>query len=366
MQQRRHVYHTTEGSFIIPDQWREMLGEDVLREKQSISSRLVQLGFSNKHTGRLKKSLIHLVGKEFSRLCDDSKQKRLQVELRNKTIETRYGVTNAAFIEGSLEKQKISYNKFAEKLGKRARNSSTIEENKNFIESFGITPLEEVESRQPTVFFTGKCLYCGRISNFHFYNYGKHAPTKCPFCNPCSTVFERKLQRTILKSFKILPHFRLSDRKEIDILITELNVGLEINGVISHNSTKNYFSDNINKTKSQDYHLNKTLQAEIQGIELIHIWEHEPYKSKGIEFLKLRLEGKHLDFIKKVQQLKPKQFKLRRDFYPQAPQIPGYTYTWKPEIWHTDRNGKPLPKEDPKALVTYTTGFWLYTIVKEI
>lgn len=54
-------------------------------------------------------------------------------------------------------------------------------------------------------------------------------------------------------------------------------------------------------------------------------------------------------------------FKLRRDFFPSPLNFEGYTYTWKPEIWYTDKRGKPLAKDDPDVLVTYTSGLWVYT-----
>ncbi len=54
--------------------------------------------------------------------------------------------------------------------------------------------------------------------------------------------------------------------KEIDVLIPEINLGIEFNGIYWHSELNG---------KDRDYHLNKTILAKSKGIQLIHIFEDE-------------------------------------------------------------------------------------------
>jgi G:T-mismatch repair DNA endonuclease (very short patch repair protein) len=62
------------------------------------------------------------------------------------------------------------------------------------------------------------------------------------------------------------------DGKEIDIYIPEYKLALEINGVYWHNEVY----------KNKDYHINKTINCERLGINLIHIWEDDWNNKKEI------------------------------------------------------------------------------------
>ena len=64
----------------------------------------------------------------------------------------------------------------------------------------------------------------------------------------------------------------MKNGKHIDIFIPELNIGFEYNGSYWH----------CDANKERTYHIDKTTQAEKEGIELIHIWEYEYSKSPEI------------------------------------------------------------------------------------
>ena len=67
-------------------------------------------------------------------------------------------------------------------------------------------------------------------------------------------------------NFKINKNCRnIIPPKEIDAYITEKNLAIEIDGIYWHSE----------KYKNKDYHLNKTLECEKQGIQLLHIFENE-------------------------------------------------------------------------------------------
>ena len=61
--------------------------------------------------------------------------------------------------------------------------------------------------------------------------------------------------------------------REIDILISELNLGIEFNGLYWHSEAQG---------KDSGYHISKTILAESKGIKLIHIFEDEWFYKKEI------------------------------------------------------------------------------------
>lgn len=69
----------------------------------------------------------------------------------------------------------------------------------------------------------------------------------------------------------------------IDILIEDFNLGIEVNDIRSHNSTSGYI-EGI-KPKDKNYHKNKTLLANEQGLDLIHIFEWEVWDETKFNIL---------------------------------------------------------------------------------
>ena len=66
----------------------------------------------------------------------------------------------------------------------------------------------------------------------------------------------------------------LADKKELDIYLPELRIAIECNGT--------YWHSEIAGKKDKNYHLNKTVQCEQLGIQLIHVFEHEWYDQRQI------------------------------------------------------------------------------------
>ena len=86
------------------------------------------------------------------------------------------------------------------------------------------------------------------------------------FYNPIISNEEEEFIKYIKSIYNgRVERYILSDSKEIDVYLPELNLGFEFNG--------NYWHCELNKNK--DYHRNKSLLAEEEGIRLIHIWEYE-------------------------------------------------------------------------------------------
>ncbi len=332
---KQFTLSTTEGDFLLPDQWKLLVGSAVLARKQTFKQRLRSLGI--RHHERVR-SKLEVLSEEFKTWLNSTDQRRIGIyssnifERRKNTMKQRYGVE----YRGQLTPAQIH----------------------DFLLSHNILSDETIFNKLPYIKHQGKCLTCGNTFTFHFTVTA--VPTVCPYCNKASTSFERQLAAKLKLYTKTIQHFKLPSGKEIDIYLPDLKIGIEVNGIISHNSTKSFasfrgYGDVL--PKSEDYHLRKTEEALSIGINLLHIWEHEPVSSKGLDFLFNKvLKGKSVTL-----KGSPAEFKLRRDFFPSPLTFEGYTYTWKPEIWYTDKRGKPLSKDDPDVLVTYTSGLWIYT-----
>ena len=99
---------------------------------------------------------------------------------------------------------------------------------------------------------------------------------------PESSYKEQELGNFIL-SFNIESNsdWSILNGKEIDIFIPSLNLGFEYNG--------NYWHSEL--FKQQNYHQEKSLQAQEKGINLIHIWEWEWLNKEDLikSFIKSKL-----------------------------------------------------------------------------
>ena len=89
-----------------------------------------------------------------------------------------------------------------------------------------------------------------------------------PIVDNMTSNLEKEVVESI-KSFyfgEIVLNSRPLEGKEIDILLPELNIGIEFDGLYWHSETRG---------KDSKYHLNKTNLAADKGIRLIHIFENE-------------------------------------------------------------------------------------------
>ncbi len=91
-------------------------------------------------------------------------------------------------------------------------------------------------------------------------------------CPKCSHSGPSKPEEEIIKYLKLIgiTNINQSNRavikpKELDIYIPSNEIAIEYNGLYYHS----------NRTKNNDYHLNKTIECQKQNIQLIHIFENE-------------------------------------------------------------------------------------------
>ncbi|MFW6225628.1 MAG: DUF7487 domain-containing protein [bacterium] len=138
------------------------------------------------------------------------------------------------------------------------------------------------------IFYKIECLKCNTIFEGHVHS---HIP-KCPVCFPKSSSVAEKEIKDFISSLNI--KYIENDRtilngKEIDIYLSDYNLGIEYNGLYYH-------SEQNGKTKY--YHLEKTKEAKEKGIDLIHIFEDEWRDKK--EIVKSIIKSKIGIFDKKI------------------------------------------------------------------
>lgn len=96
-------------------------------------------------------------------------------------------------------------------------------------------------------------------------------------------LFLEELGYVAGKDFFVNDRVALKPR-EIDFYFPKQKVGIEVNDLLTHNSTYNpYTNDSV---KSKNYHMEKSLKAKEQGIRLIHAWEHYFNNPQQYEVLK--------------------------------------------------------------------------------
>lgn len=136
-------------------------------------------------------------------------------------------------------------------------------------------------------------IICPTHGSFYQYAYDHLNGHACPHCG-CNTS---EGENEIYKSLQILiPNVEkrkrglLGDGREIDIYISDRQIGIEYNGLRWHTE---YFG------KDKFYHLNKTEAAQQRGIKLIQIFEDEYLGNKELVIKKLRhIIGENKDLPK--------------------------------------------------------------------
>jgi hypothetical protein len=110
----------------------------------------------------------------------------------------------------------------------------------------------------------------------------KDTGNRCPYCSGIFSKFEDDLVKYIktFYSSKIIRNSRkIISPKELDIYFPDKKIAIECNGNIYHSTA--YNSD-------KNYHLNKTVECEKKGIQLIHIFEDEWYCNQNIIKAKIK------------------------------------------------------------------------------
>ena len=131
-----------------------------------------------------------------------------------------------------------------------------------------ITPLFSIEEYHGTNIdnrYPWKCNGCGNEFEDHLDN-GRMP--RCPTCHPWtnSSNFEREIAEYIEQYYSIERNNRNIIGKELDILIPDLSLAIECNGLYWHSELNG---------KDRHYHLDKTTSCQEKNIHLIHVWEDQ-------------------------------------------------------------------------------------------
>lgn len=261
--------------------------------------------------------------KEILKKRDDKFEKKhgvrnpMQVEkIRNASVETRKPMQKK--IQRNREKNnKIKYgveNVMKLDENKKKLSDLHIGESKNriinLLNELGLTVLDYSKCSSKCRL---KCNNCGNefeANPNHLFDVRR---MNC--CQECAEARYGKTQKEISNFCKqyfndVVDDDRsILEGKEIDILIPEVNIGIEYDGFYWHCETSG--------KKDRKYHLNKTLLAKSKNIDLIHIFEDEWLFKKDIVKSILKSKFKKLDiniFARKCDIVKLDTIEAK-DFY---------------------------------------------------
>jgi hypothetical protein len=215
---------------------------------------------------KTKESLLEKYGVDSLYKLDEFKVKNKQSFL------FKYGVEHPMYVP-----------EFVDKLKNTVRNRHL----KNLIpklEKNNIKLLDDYsinKSGNTSLSYSFQCLDCNSIFTSTLLGSGK-----IPICRKCFPIVKNSKLELIIKDFlddngiKHIDNKRnLTNCGEIDIFIPDFSLGIEVNG--------NYFHSEIMGEKNKNYHLNKTIESEKQGIKLIQIFEDELILKKDITLSRL-------------------------------------------------------------------------------
>jgi len=206
--------------------------------------------------------------------------------LRNKFIQN-WGFDNP--MKSEIVKEKVK-SKNLELYGYESY-SSTHEFKSNLSKMFFEKSLKKTPEHIERIsvegdYFNLKCKKCNSessISRSLFYlRMNRYKTEVCTNCNPLyqkfSSSYEQKLS-DFLTSHNVFHKKSYRDKYEIDILIPDMNIGIEINGIYWHSELY----------KQKNYHFMKSNYFTDRGIKVIQIWEDDwIYKNDIIKSIILR------------------------------------------------------------------------------
>ena len=219
--------------------------------------------------------------------------KIIQEKIKNTCIE-RYGVDNSAKLKVVQEKIK---NTFIERYGINSifksekikqlnakiqleKGYQTILKWKNYV--IPLFTLAEYKGGKNNV-YKWKCIKCGNEFEQKIYttNFNKEFSLlpRCLSCYPFGGNYSFEELELLEFCKQFFPNAEknktLISPLELDIVIPEIKLALEFNGLYYH-------SINGKRQITMGYHLNKVLKCNEKGYRLIHIWEDEWINNKTL------------------------------------------------------------------------------------
>lgn len=228
---------------------------------------------SKNNIDKSKQTMLNKYGCEYAQQNKDIKNKSY------KTMQERYGVI-------------VSSQSF--ELSQKIKKTRYETEYKKFLENKFVIPLFSIDDyiKYGNLFlYKWKCLQCGTeflsMRNEVWFKQGAvKSYARCETCYPYNEPKSQKEKdvqiflQDVLKQKIDSNNRTIIPPKELDIYIPEKKIAIEFDGLYWH-------SDELGISKN--YHLNKTLECEKHGIQLIHIFENE-WKCKQ-DIVKSRLKN---------------------------------------------------------------------------
>lgn len=148
--------------------------------------------------------------------------------------------------------------------------------------------IKEYQGLRSRKVYKWKCVKCNKeFESVIPYSSFKEVPRYCPRCPSCYpqidgySILEKQLVKylkTIYDGQIIQNNRTLIVPKELDIVLPELKIAIQFNGLYWHSS----------QYKNNNYHINKTLECQKIGYRLIHIFQNEWIDKKEIVKAKLK------------------------------------------------------------------------------
>lgn len=193
------------------------------------------------------------------------------IEKRNKTNLLKYGQKNIFKTNYFKEKSKqtclINYNveNFSQsKINLEKSYNNMFRWKQSVIPNFSIQEFNGYHNNQ---ILEWKCLLCNTIFSS---TYNGHTKPRCLSCFPIDSGFSQKEKQLTDFCKQYFPNLLENDRSlikpyELDIVIPQINLAIEFNGLYWHSILQ----------KPSGYHLMKTQKCQQQRYRLIHVWEDE-------------------------------------------------------------------------------------------
>lgn len=258
----------------------DLLGKD---KDESVREERVCVQCNNLFTER-KKYSRKLCSSECRDIWNQNEiNKKNRIEKSQNVLQEKYG-ESSFFKKDEFKKNKKSY--FIKKYGvgsamevpefvEKLKNTIRVNHLEKLIPKLdenNLVLLDEYEknkSGNTSYSYNFKCIKCENIFSSTVLGSGK-----IPICRKCFPITKNSSLEQKIKDFlneKNIKHIdsdrKILEGKEIDIYLPDYNMGIEVNG--------NYFHSELNGDKSKLYHINKTIESNKKGVNLIQFYEDE-------------------------------------------------------------------------------------------
>lgn len=206
---------------------------------------------------------------------------------REKTIKEKYGSTYEMFKQGAILKYG-SLSNMNKIIAVQRGQTNSNNKFKNLIAK--LKELDFTYVSHDNDQFIVKCNKCGRefhITRYAINVYYRNNNRFCPKCDYKNMTFRSKFEKEVRSYIDsiyngIIKYNRYINKKEYDIIIPDLKIAIECNGVYWHNELY----------KNKNYHFDKKLNIEKDGWHLIQIWDDDWNDKNKNEIIKSRLKSK--------------------------------------------------------------------------